>query len=1111
MTTPAYAEIGITTNFSFLRGGSHPQDYVHQASELRLPAIGIADHNTLAGVVRAYKELGDPDVKYKPKLLIGSRLVFMDDTPDILVYPRDRAAYGRLCQLLTRGKRGDDTEKGECHLGLDDLLEFTEGQLLVLTLPHRVEAAKALDVLDRLQHSRADGVWLAASLLYRGDDKRRLSRLQRIAATARVPLLATNEVLYHHPSRRPLQDVLTCIREKTTIETIGKRLEANAERYLKPADEMARLFRDVPEAITETMRFADRIDFSLDQLKYQYPDEPVPPGKTAQRHLEDLTWAGVEQYFSNKIDDTLHATLRKELDLIAELRYAHYFLTVHDIVRYARSQNILCQGRGSAANSAVCYVLGITSVDPTKVDLLFERFISKERLEPPDIDVDFEHARREEVMQYVYRRYGRHRAAVIATVIHYRPRSAIRDVGKALGLTEDVTTALADTVWGSWGKGLDEMQVKQAGLDPQNPMVELAIELATELIEFPRHLSQHVGGYVLTQDRLDTYVPIGNAAMDGRTFIEWDKDDVDALNMMKVDVLALGMLTCIRKCFDLIADHKGERYELADIKSVDDDEVYQMLQRGESLGVFQVESRAQMNMLPRLKPRTFYDLVIEVAIVRPGPIQGNMVHPYLKRRKMRQEDIEYPYPKGGDKDELRKVLHKTLGVPLFQEQAMRIAIEAAKFTSEEANGLRRAMATFRNVGTIGKFEAKMVNNMIARGYDPVFAQSCFEQIKGFGSYGFPESHAASFAQLVYVSSWLKHHHPDAFCCGLLNSQPMGFYAPAQIVGDARKNDVEVCEIDVSFSHAQNTLEGRRGDYHAVRLGFRQIDGFKWADPDEELLRQKSGKPKAEDWAERIVEARQRRPFISLEDFARDTALPKRALILLADADAFRSIGLDRRAALWAVRRLPDDVPLPLFEMAAAREQPDEHVQPLPDMPLPEQVVADYQTIRLSMKGHPMEFLRPMFAKERVVACAAISHANDKKRVRCAGVVLVRQRPGSAKGVVFMTLEDETGIANIVVWPKVMERFRKEVMAARLILVEGYIQSSPEHVTHLVAERLSDRSPDLVNLANDALGRRHILPYGAALNDDPREHLDNPAQKIRHPRNVRILPRSRDFH
>ncbi len=1155
-----YAEIGITTNFSFLRGGSHPQEYVHQASSLRLPAIGISDHNTLAGVVRAFSELDNPEVKHKPKLLIGARIVFMDGTPDILVYPSDRAAYGRLCQLLTRGKMGADVEKGECHLKFADLLDYAKGQLLVLTLPHRFETAAATKILAQLKASPADRVWLAASLLYRGDDKRRLARLSRLALAAGVPLLATNEVLYHHPARRPLQDVLTCIREKTTIEAIGRRLEANAERHLKPSDEMARLFRDYPDAVAETLRFAERISFSLDQLKYQYPDEPVPPGKTAQQHLEDLTWAGVQTYFGGKISDTLRATLNKELALIAELNYAHYFLTVHDIVHYARRQHILCQGRGSAANSAVCYVLGITSVDPTKVDLLFERFISKERLEPPDIDVDFEHSRREEVMQYVYRRYGRHRAAIIATVIHYRPRSAIRDVGKALGLTEDVTSLLADTVWGSWGDGLSDGQVKQAGFDPGNSMVGLAVALAGELIDFPRHLSQHVGGYVLTQDRLDSYVPIGNAAMDDRTFIEWDKDDVDALHMMKVDVLALGMLTCIRKCFDLIDQHKGKRWKLETVPQ-DDKKVYDMLCRGESLGVFQVESRAQMNMLPRLKPREFYDLVIEVAIVRPGPIQGDMVHPYLRRRNgIEKENYPAPAPDKGLPDELYKVLHKTLGVPLFQEQAMRIAIEAAKFTPEEANGLRRSMATFRNVGTIGTFEDKMIGNMIARGYAPEFAKNCFEQIKGFGSYGFPESHAAAFAQLVYISSWLKHHHPDAFCCGLLNSQPMGFYAPAQIVGDARKNGVEVREIDVSYSFAENTLEEGNGKYCAVRLGFRQIDGFGWIDRDEERLKQIQlsfrgvatispssfrGAPlgaspesilpmvvmdsglvasatlrndnveRATDWADRIIAARQRRKFTSLEDFARDTALPKRALILLADADAFRSLGLDRRAALWAVRRLPDDVPLPLFEAAVARELPDERARPLPAMPRAEHVVADYQTIRLSLKGHPMEFLRTRFAREGVVACHEVCHRNDKRRLRCAGVVLVRQRPGSAKGVVFMTLEDETGIANIVVWPKVMEQFRKEVMGARLVLVEGYVQSSPEEVTHLVAQRLVDRSQDLIGLSDDAFERKHPLPPGAALieplNDDRREHPDNPAQRIRHPRDVRILPKSRDFH
>jgi error-prone DNA polymerase len=1141
--TAAYAEIGVTTNFSFLRGASHPQEYVHQAGQYGLLAIGIADRNTLAGVVRAYAELKNPELAAKPKLLIGSRLVFIDGTPDILAYPRDRAAYGRLCRLLSKGKLA--AEKGECHLRFPDLREFSEGLLLVLMPPYRFTADALTKMLETMRGTSTDGVWLAASLFHRGDDKRRLARLQRIANSAGVPLLATNDVLYHAHERRVLQDVVSCIREKTTIETAGHLLEANAERHLKPPAEMKRLFRDHPDAITETLRFAGRISFTLDELKYRYPDEPVPPGKTAQAHLADLTWQGVAKYFPDGIDDKLRATLQKELALIEKLDYAHYFLTVHDIVRFARSQHILCQGRGSAANSAVCFMLGVTSVNPVEVDLLFERFLSEERREPPDIDVDFEHSRREEVMQYVFNRYGRHRAAIVATVIHYRPRSAIRDVGKALGLTEDVTALMADTVWGSWGDGLTEQQVRQAGLDPHNPMITRAVKLAAELIEFPRHLSQHVGGFVLTQDRLDEFVPIGNAAMDDRTFIEWDKDDIDEIRMMKVDVLALGMLSCIRKCFDLIELHKGERWELATIPR-EVPEVYDMLCRGESLGVFQVESRAQMNMLPRLKPRTFYDLVIEVAIVRPGPIQGNMVHPYLKRRGMKPDQIGYPFPKYGNKNELKDILGKTLGVPLFQEQAMRIAIEAAKFTPDEANQLRRAMATFRHVGTIHKFEEKMVGNLIRRGYPEEFAKNCFNQIKGFGEYGFPESHAAAFAQLVYVSSWLKHFHPDAFCCGLLNSQPMGFYAPAQIVGDARTNGVEVREIDVSFSHGDNMLEEKSGRYHALRLGFRQIDGFRWIDADEERLKQSSFRgvaaatspesrdsqmcnrtseftlrvprnddERTDDWAERIVAARQRRPFTSLEDFARDTGLPKRALILLADADAFRSIGLDRRAALWAVRRLPDDVPLPLFEAAVAREQPDENAQALPGMPLPEQVVADYQTIRLSLKGHPMEFLRPMFSGERVIACAGVCHDRDRQYVRCAGVVLVRQRPGSAKGVVFMTLEDETGIANIVVWPKVMERFRKEVMGARLVLVEGYIQSSPEKVVHLVAQRLFDRSRDLAHLSDDSLSRKPALPAGPALieplHDDPRQHPDNPAQKIHHPRNVRILPRSRDFH
>jgi error-prone DNA polymerase len=1111
---PTYAEIGVTTNFSFLRGASHPQDYVHQAAEHGLVAIGIADHNTLAGVVRAYSELNNPDLKVRPKLLIGSRLVFTDGTPDLLVYPRDREAYGRLCQLLSKGKLR--AEKGECHLAFDDLAEFASGQLMVLMPSYRLDAKLLAETLRKLNQLRSDGVWLGASFAYRGDDLRRLARLQEIADAAHVPLLATNDVLYHAPERRTLQDVLTCIREKTTIEKAGRKLESNAERHLKPPQDMARLFENYPDALAETLRFADQISFSLDDLKYQYPDEPVPPGKTAQQHLEDLTWAGYAGKIAPDFDnDKLRATVTKELALIAKLKYAHYFLTVHDIVRYARSQNILCQGRGSAANSAVCFMLGVTSVNPVEIDLLFERFLSEERLEPPDIDVDFEHNRREEVLQYVYRRYGRHRAAIIATVIHYRPRSAIRDVGKALGLTEDVTAALADTVWGSWGEGFDDQHLKQSGLDAANPMVAQAVALATELIGFPRHLSQHVGGYVLTQDRLDSYVPIGNAAMEHRTFIEWDKDDVDEVRMMKVDVLALGMLTCIRKCFDLLAQHKNLHYELATIPREDKD-VYAMLQRGESLGVFQVESRAQMNMLPRLKPANFYDLVIEVAIVRPGPIQGNMVHPYLKRRAMREEDILYPgpHPDKGPPDELRAILKKTRGVPLFQEQAMRIAIEAAKFTPDEANQLRKAMATFRHNGTIHKFEDKMVQQLIARGYPEEFARNCFNQIKGFGEYGFPESHAASFALLVYVSSWLKHHHPDVFCCALLNSQPMGFYAPAQIVADARKNGVEVRAIDVSHSFADNTIEEQSGDHHAMRLGFRQIDGFGYVDPDEYVDPEEPPKPK-DDLGKRIVEARAHQPFTSLEDFARATALPKRSLSLLADADAFRSLKLDRRAALWAVRRLPDDVPLPLFTAAAARELMDEQARPLPEMALAEHVVTDYQTIRLSIKGHPMQFLREKFAGEGVRTCHQISYDTANNRfARCAGVVLVRQRPGTAKGVVFMTIEDETGIANIVVWPKVMARFRKEVMGSRLILIEGKVQKSEENVVHLVAERMVDRSFELAGLS-DNLSAQRALPAMPALieplNGDRRDVPEAPAQRHRHPRDVRILPASRDFH
>ena len=1078
-----YAEIGVTTNFSFLRGGSHPQEYVAQAAKYRLSAIGIADRNTLAGVVRGFAELENKELPGPPpKYHVGARLVFSDGTPDILAYPKDRKAYGKLCRLLTKGKLAT-RESGQCILNLQDLFEYCFGMQLVLLPPAKADE-NTIRLLERLCESNAGNVWIAATMPRQGSDRRRLKQLKLLSYKTGVPLIATSDALYHHPARRPLQDVITCIREKSNIEKAGRILENNAERHLKPGFEMARLFRDAPEAIAETLRFSDGIRFSLTELKYHYPDEPVPPGKTADGHLSDLVWEGARKYYPAGIPDKVETNLKNELALISELECPHYFLTVHDIVQYANAEKILCQGRGSAANSSVCYVLGITAADPAKADLLFSRFLSRERKEPPDIDVDFEHERREEVIQYVFRRYGRHRAGITATVIHYRPRSAIRDVGKALGLTEDVTAALANTVWGSWGSGIPEQHIRQAGLDPQNPAIKQATEIATQLLGFPRHLSQHVGGFVLTQDRLDEMVPIGNAAMDNRTFIEWDKDDIDHLRMMKVDVLALGMLTCIRKAFDLLKRHKGIKSTIREIQLTEDKKVYDMLSRGESLGVFQVESRAQMNMLPRLKPKEFYDLVIEVAIVRPGPIQGNMVHPYLKRRK-NPALVNYPSPapEHGQADELEGVLKRTLGVPIFQEQAMQLAITASKFNDAEANGLRRAMATFRNVGTIHNYKSMFIEGMVRRGYERSFAEDSFRQIEGFGSYGFPESHAVSFAILVYVSAWLKCHHPEVFCCAVLNSQPMGFYTRASLVRDARENGVEVREADVNFSEMDNILEAA-GEKSAVRLGFRNIDGFQ------------------EKWAEKLAERRSGR-FHSVENFAQKTRLPRKAILVLADADCFRSIGLDRRTALWSARRLPDDDALPLFAALNEDEHPREKIKPLPVMPLPEHVVADYQTIGLSLKGHPMEFLRALFKGEGAYSCSEAASAENGKYLRCAGAVLVRQRPGTAKGVVFMTIEDESGIANIVIWQKVFERFRKEVMGARLVLIEGRIQRA-EGVTHLVAERIVDRTSELARLS-DGTG---LVPL-SRVDEATRPTQDH--HSPRHPRNVRILPKSRDFH
>jgi error-prone DNA polymerase len=1125
-----YAELQVTSNFSFLTGGSHPQELVGTAKAIGLNAIAITDHNSLAGVVRAHvaaKEVG-------LRLIIGTRLDLTATIPrdgcetpypgpsepvsSLLCLPTDRAAYGRLCQLLTLGKRR--TSKGGCHITRDDLFAHAEGSILLALAPEawnwRDEAATEalIEDLKGLKHRLGERLHLAASAGFHGDDRSHIAALARIAAAARTPLVATGDVLYHSAARRPLQDVLTAIRLGCRVADAGFALAANAERHLKPAAAMARLFAAAPDAIARTIDIMEACCFSLDELVYEYPDEPVPPGSTAQSHLATLAHDGARWRFPGGVPERIAATIERELALIEHLGYARYFLTVHDIVEFARSRNILAQGRGSAANSVVCYCLGITAVNPTEADLLFERFISSERREPPDIDVDFEHERREEVMQYIYARYGRANAGLTATVISYRARSAVREVGKAMGLSEDTVAALAGMVWGTRSGGaLPEPYVREAGLDPSDPLLQAVLELADELIGFPRHLSQHVGGFVLTRGPLTEIVPVGNSGMDGRTMIEWDKDDINALGLLKIDILALGMLTCIHRAFDMIAATHGRPLTLASIPR-EDPAVYDMLCRADSLGVFQVESRAQMNMLPRLKPRTFYDLVIEVAIVRPGPIQGDMVHPYLRRRSgVEPEDYPAPSPEHGPADELRQILGKTKGVPLFQEQAMRIAMEAARFTDGEVNELRKSMATFRRRGTIGLLEQKMVSKMVERGYDPAFAARCFNQIKGFGEYGFPESHAASFAHLVYVSSWLKCHYPAAFCGALLNSQPMGFYAPAQLVRDAREHGVDVRPVDVNLSDVGATLEPTEVvDRPALRLGLGMIDGL------------------GEEEAGRIVAGRQLagggdgpvkiRPYTDAHDLHRRSGCRRATLEIIAAADACRSMGLDRRQALWQASRLPATSSLPLFDWSNTRDIGAEEAVTLPEMPLGEHVVCDYQTLRLSLKAHPVSFLRERLSQQRVAACAATRSMADGARTRVAGVVLVRQRPGSAKGVVFMTLEDETGVVNTVVWPKMLERYRKVVMTARLIGITGRIQRH-EGIIHLVATHIEDLSPLLLELSEWAADLRvPIANADEVLRPEPGiQRGRSELGWARHPREERaipkhlpnLLPKSRDFH
>jgi len=1051
---PPYLDLQVTTNFSFLRGASHPEELVQQAVALGHRTVAIADRNTLAGVVRAHKAAEEAGCR----LVLGCRLD-LEDRPSLLCYPMDRAAYARLCRLLTFGKRR--AKKGECRLAYADLLAHGEGQLVIAVPPERPDAGFAA-FLGELARDFGGRAYLGAQHLYRGDDAKRLHRLARLAEESGLPLAALNDVLYHVPARRALQDVVTAIREHCTVAAAGFRLLANAERHLKSPEEMARLFRKYPEAVARTLEIAERCRFSLEELRYEYPDESAD-GLTPQERLVRLTEAGARERYPEGVPEKVRAQLRHELDLIAGLNYAPYFLTVHDIVRFARSKAILCQGRGSAANSAVCYCLGITSVDPARLDLLFERFISAERNEPPDIDVDFEHERREEVIQYIYGKWGRERAGLAATVICYRARGAIREVGKALGLSPDTTERLSGMVWG-WGEGpIGSREVQLSGLDPADRTLRLALELTAELIGFPRHLSQHVGGFVITRGRLDELVPIENAAMPDRTVIEWDKDDLDAMGLLKIDVLGLGMLTCIRRAFDLINRHHGQAFTLATVPA-EDPAVYEMLGRADSVGVFQVESRAQMSMLPRLKPQNFYDLVIEVAIVRPGPIQGDMVHPYLRRRSG-AEPVEYP------SEALRAVLEKTLGVPLFQEQAMKIAMVAAGFTGAEADRLRRAMATFRHTGKIHSFRGKFIGGMVANGYTLDFAERCFQQIQGFGEYGFPESHAASFALLVYVSAWLKCHYPAAFAAALLNSQPMGFYAPAQLVRDAREHGVEVRGVDVNASDWDATLEDAPPP--ALRLGLRQVKGL--AEKDAQALMKARGTPPHPNplpggerekmkiplpTGERLGEGA--RPFQSPVDLLARSGLAPSVLTRLAEADAFRSLGLDRRRALWAVKGLREEG-LPLFAgLAPEARQTREAPVRLPEMRLGEHVASDYAFLELSLKCHPMALLRQDFAREGVVRAADLATLRPGSLVTVAGLVLVRQRPGSANGVIFATLEDETGIANLIVWPDAFERFRAEVMGATLLACAGRLQREGL-VIHVVAERLVDLSRRLRRL------------------------------------------------
>jgi error-prone DNA polymerase len=1043
----SYAELQVTTHFSFLRGASSPEELFTTAAALGIPAVGVVDRHSVAGLVRAHEAAKTTGVR----LVVGCR-IDLEDGPSLLLYPTDRAAYGRMCRLLSVGKAR--AGKGQCQLGWSDVEAWEAGLLAVLVTDEPDE--RLAGDLAKTKSVFGDRAYCALTRRFRPNDAQCLEGISNMARRARVPAVATGEVLYHEPGRRMLQDVVTCIRLRTTVDHAGFKKERHADRFLKPPGEMQRLFVRHPEAVARSIELAGRCTFSLDQLSYSYPTEVLHDGLTAQERLESLTWLGAAQRYPEGLPDNVATQIRHELNLIEKMRYAPYFLTVESIVRFARSKDILCQGRGSAANSAVCYVLGITAIDPVRQGLLFERFISEERREPPDIDVDFEHERREEVIQWIYETYGRERSALTAVVSRYRARGAVREVGKALGLPEDVTGSLAGLVWGWSREGADESDAKELNLNLNDRRLRLALDLARQLINAPRHLSQHPGGFVLTLDRLDELVPIEPAAMEKRQVIEWDKDDIDALKFMKVDVLGLGMLGCMRRAFDLVEKHKGQKLDLATIPS-EDPATYEMIRKADTTGVFQIESRAQMAMLPRLKPKTFYDLVIEVAIVRPGPIQGDMVHPYIRRREGK-EAVTYPTP------ELEKVLGKTLGVPLFQEQAMQVAMVAAGFSATEADQLRRAMATFKFTGGVNKFEHKLIQGMLDNGYTREYAERTFRQLEGFGSYGFPESHAASFALIAYASSWMKCHHHDVFLCAILNAQPMGFYAPAQLVRDARAHGVEIRGVDINASDWDCALEPGEGSGHAVRLGLCMTRG----------LARKDG--------ERIAATRLQKPFASIEDLWRRAGVPVAALDGLGRADAYRSLGHNRREAAWAIKGLRD-APMPLFAAADQREQTPrpELTEPtvsLVPMTAGREVVEDYRSKGLTLGTHPVGFLRRELSERGFAACATLRNVPNGQRISVAGLVLVRQMPGSANGVMFITLEDESDVANLIIWPSLFERQRKAILSAGMMGVRGRVQCE-SGVIHVVAEHVLDLSADLRRVS----GLEEPFPLVGARRDD----------------------------